>query len=180
MLCFSGKNISAYSYCIAQSIGTYSLENKFPRAIIQKVTILHVGVYRVTPLTPYIIQLTLIHLTPYRYSYQPTCMPFPSAQCVYHIWIRSAGNVSISFSLWRGTGVMVFTVRVYRGKTERRGGARAQFSRNAASFYALFTHFLPQNNVKERLLHSINERNNLLRFSGWILLQICLYSTLLG
>ena len=75
---------------------------------------------------------------------------------------------------------MVYTVRVYRGKPERGGGARAQFSWNAASFYALFTHFLPQTNVKERLLRSINERNDLLRFSGWILLQICLYSTLLG
>ena len=46
--------------------------------------------------------LTLIHLTPYRSSDQPTCMPFPSAQCEYHFWIRSAGNVSVLFLLWRG------------------------------------------------------------------------------
>ena len=50
------------------------------------------------------------------------------------------------------------------GKPEWRGGAWAQFSRNAAFFYALFTHFLPKKNVKEQLLHSINKRNNLLRF----------------
>ena len=142
MLCFSGKNISAYSYCIAQSIGTYSLENKFPRAIIQKVTILHVGVYRVTPLTPYIIQLTLIHLTPYRYSYQPTCMPFPSAQCVYHIWIRSAGNVSISFSLWRGDrGHGVHCEGVQR-KARAQGGSSGSIQPERCvllrSFYSLF------------------------------------------
>ena len=61
---------------------------------------------------------------------------------------------------------------------ERRGGVRAQFSRNAAAFYTLFTHFLPTKDVKERLLSSINERNDLLHCSGRILLQIGLYSTL--
>ena len=45
---------------------------------------------------------TLIHLTPYRSSYQPAYLPFPSAQCEYLFWIRSAGNVSISFFLRRG------------------------------------------------------------------------------
>ena len=46
--------------------------------------------------------LTLIHLTPYRYSYHLTYMPFPSAQCEYLFWIRSGGNVCISFLLLGG------------------------------------------------------------------------------
>ena len=127
----------------------------------------------------YNTNLTLIHLTPYRYSYQPTCMPFPSAQCVYHIWIRSAGNVSISFSLWRGDrGHGVHCEGVQR-KARAHGGSLGSIQPES-SFYALFTHFLPQNNVTEQLLRSIKERNDLLRFSGRILLQICLYSTLLS
>ena len=94
---------------------------------------LHVGVY-----------LTLIQLIPYRYSYQPTCLPFPSAQCEYLFWIRSAGIVSDSFFLrrWdRGRGVHC---TVY---TEQRGEARAQFRRNNAFFYALLSQFLPKTNV---------------------------------
>ena len=53
-------------------------------------------------LNKFVYLLTLIRRTPYRFSYQPTCMPFPLAQCEYHIWIRSAGNVSISFFPLKG------------------------------------------------------------------------------
>ena len=86
--------------------------------------------------------LTLIHLTPYRYSYQPTCMPFPSAQCVYHIWIRSAGNVSISFSLWRGDrGHGVHCEGVQR-KARVQGGSLGSIQPERCvllpSFYAIF------------------------------------------
>ena len=86
--------------------------------------------------------LTLIHLTPYRYSYQPTCMPFPSAQCVYHIWIRSAGNVSISFSLWRGDrGHGVHCEGVQR-KARAQGGSSGSIQPERCillrSFYTLF------------------------------------------
>ena len=43
-----------------------------------------------------------LHPSSMPYSQQPTCLPFPSAQCEYLSWIRSAGNVSFSFFLWRG------------------------------------------------------------------------------
>ena len=52
-------------------------------------------------------------------------MPFPSAQCEGHIWIRLAGNVSISFLLWRGErghGVHCEGVYMARG---RGGGGNA-------------------------------------------------------
>ena len=126
----------------------------------------------------YLLILTLIHRTPYRFSYQPTW------QCENHIWISSAGNVSISFLLWRGDrGHGVHCEGVQR-KAGAEGGSSGSIQPERCvllrSFYTLFAHFLPQNNVKERLLRSINERNNLLHFSGRILLQICLYSTLLS
>ena len=90
--------------------------------------------------------LTLIHLTLYRYSHQPTCLPFPSAQCEYLFWIRSAGNVSNSFFLWRGDRGHGVPCTLY---TEWRGGARAQFRQNDAFFYTLLMHFLPKKNVKD-------------------------------
>ena len=66
--------------------------------------------------------LTLIQLTPYHLSYQPTWLPFPSAQCVYHFWIRSAGNVGISFLLLGGgAGVAVYTVFCTRSKGGEQG-----------------------------------------------------------
>ena len=65
---------------------------------------------------------------------------------------------------------------------ECRSGGGGELGLNLAGtlFFTLFTHFLPKKSVKEQLLHSVNARNNLLRFSVRILLQICLYSTLLG
>ena len=86
--------------------------------------------------------LTLIHRTPYCFSYQPTCMPFPSAQCENHIWIRSAGKVSISFLLWRGDqGHRVHCEGVQR-KAGAEGGSSGSIQPERCvllrSFYALF------------------------------------------
>ena len=65
--------------------------------------------------------LTLIHLTPYRYSYHPTYLPFPSAQCEYLFWIRSGGNVSISFFLRRGGRGRSVHCTLYMEGRRRRG-----------------------------------------------------------
>ena len=66
----------------------------------------------------------------------------PSAQCVYHIWIRSAGNVSISFSLWRGDrGHGVHCEGVQR-KARAQGGSSGSIQPERCvllhSFYTLF------------------------------------------
>ena len=87
--------------------------------------------------------ITLIHLTPYCYSYQATYLPFHSAHCEYLFGIRSAGNVSISFFLRKGRGRGVHCT-LY---TEQRGGAWAQFRQKYAVFYALLAHFLLKMNV---------------------------------
>ena len=91
------------------------------------------------------LPLTLIHLTPYRYSYHLTYMPFPSAQCEYLFWIRSGGNVCISFLLLGGGRGRCVHCILY---TERRGGARAQFRRKYVVFYALLALFA-QNECKK-------------------------------
>ena len=94
-------------------------------------------------------ELTLIYLTPYRYSDQPTCMPFPSAQCEYHFWIRSAGNVSISFLLWRGD--RGHSVHCEGVQWDKSAGSSHTFSRNGRVEYytGIFVIESGQKNVKD-------------------------------
>ena len=91
------------------------------------------------------ILLTLIHLTLYRYSHQPTVCH--SLQHSVSIFFGSGRLVTlvINFSVEEGPGSQCTLYTVHGA--ERRGGVWAQFRQNDAFFYALLTHFLPKTNV---------------------------------
>ena len=82
--------------------------------------------------------LTLIHLTPYHYSYHLTYLPFPSAQCEYLFWIRSGGNVSISFFLRRGGRGRSVHCTLYMEGRRRRGRELGLILDENMRFFTLF------------------------------------------